>query len=263
MSYNFLRSDNTTPVTVNDEQIDTSQFSVGLVGLNATDYGLTVARNTVHMLENFASDTPPANPVRGQIWYDTSADELKVFSDNAGNTKVLVSIDPTSNGDIEPLSNGVSNIGSPTNKFNVVYANVFDGVATSARYADLAENYKADKEYEPGTVVIIGGSEQVTASKEMGTLDVFGVVSTKPGVLLNADIGNEDGVYVPVALAGQVPVKVDCAVTKGQRLIASDKEGFATVLTEDMLSMINPLAIIGRALEDSNTGTVLAAVGAK
>ena len=46
-----------------------------------------------------------------------------------------------------------------------------------AQYADLAENYKADANYEPGTVVAIGGNAEVTAVNEAGSA-VVGVVST-------------------------------------------------------------------------------------
>ena len=55
--------------------------------------------------------------------------------------------------------NGVGNIGSATTYFNTVFAK-----ATSAQYADLAENYEADAEYEPGTVVVFGGTNEITIS---------------------------------------------------------------------------------------------------
>lgn len=95
------------------------------------------------------------------------------------------------------------------------------GVSTSARYADLAEKYLADQDYEVGTVMVVGGEQEVTASKWGDT--AIGVVSGQPGVKMNCDL--EGGTYV--ALKGRVPVKVTGSVKKGQRLIAAN-DGRAT-----------------------------------
>jgi hypothetical protein len=96
-----------------------------------------------------------------------------------------------------------------------IYANVFQGEASSARYADLAEKYLPDADYAVGTVVAIGGEKEVTACK-YGDRAV-GVVSANPAFMMNKDL--EGGVYI--ALKGRVPVRVVGAVAKGQRLIAS------------------------------------------
>jgi hypothetical protein len=97
-----------------------------------------------------------------------------------------------------------------------IYASLFQGTATSARYADLAEKYLADQEYEVGTVVIVGGTAEVTASS-YGELAI-GVVSANPAFMMNKDL--EGGTYI--ALKGRVPVKVNGAVKKGDRLVAGD-----------------------------------------
>lgn len=95
-------------------------------------------------------------------------------------------------------------------------ANIFNGTATSVQGADLAEKYLADKEYEVGTVLIIGGEKEVTASVWVGQRAV-GVVSDKPGLIMNEDL--EGGTQV--ALKGRVPVKVIGQVKKGDRLVAA------------------------------------------
>jgi len=91
---------------------------------------------------------------------------------------------------------------------------LFQGVATSARYADLAEKYLADKEYEVGTVLMVGGDAEVTAC-QVGFRAV-GPVSGKPAYMMNSEL--EGGTYI--ALKGRVPVKVTGSVIKGQRLVA-------------------------------------------
>jgi hypothetical protein len=106
-----------------------------------------------------------------------------------------------------------------------IYASLFQGTATAARYADLAEKYLADQEYEVGTVVVVGGEAEVTASS-YGELAI-GVVSANPAFMMNKDL--EGGTYI--ALKGRVPVKVNGAVKKGDRLTAGDT-GCAVVTKE-------------------------------
>ena len=99
---------------------------------------------------------------------------------------------------------------------NWITADKFIGVANEAYFADLAEKYLPDADYEVGTVLTIGGEKEVTAST-YGDLAI-GVVSDKPAYLMNKDL--EGG--VAVALKGRVPVKVIGSVRKGQRLVATD-----------------------------------------
>ncbi len=97
-----------------------------------------------------------------------------------------------------------------------ITANIFNGTATAARYADLAEKYLADQEYETGTVVMIGGEAEVTACSTGNR--AIGVVSSNPAYMMNSEL--EGGTYI--ALKGRVPVKVIGSVTKGDRLTAGD-----------------------------------------
>jgi hypothetical protein len=97
-----------------------------------------------------------------------------------------------------------------------IFANHFRGIASQSFYADLAEKYLADAEYEVGTVVSVGGEKEVTASKYGDR--ALGAVSGKPAYMMNSEL--EGGTYV--ALKGRVPVKVVGAVRKGQRLVAAN-----------------------------------------
>lgn len=94
-------------------------------------------------------------------------------------------------------------------------ANLFNGTATAARYADLAEKYLADKEYEPGTVVAVGGDAEVRATV-FGDRAI-GVVSTSPAYMMNSEL--QGGTYI--ALKGRVPCKVTGSVRKGDRLVGT------------------------------------------
>lgn len=94
-------------------------------------------------------------------------------------------------------------------------ATIFRGTATAALFADLAEKYLADDEYEIGTVVCVGGEAEVTACN-LGDR-AFGAVSGSPAYMMNA--GLEGGTYI--ALKGRVPVKVIGPVRKGDKLVAA------------------------------------------
>jgi hypothetical protein len=96
-----------------------------------------------------------------------------------------------------------------------ISANLFQGTATAANYADLAEKYLADQEYAPGTVVKVGGDAEITAAG-YGDLPI-GVISTNPAFMMNKDL--EGGTYV--ALKGRVPTLVYGPVAKGDQLIAT------------------------------------------
>jgi hypothetical protein len=98
-----------------------------------------------------------------------------------------------------------------------------DAGAIITNDADLAEKYLADAEYEVGTVVMVGGEAEVTASVQGAR--AIGVVSENPAFMMNSEL--EGGTYI--ALKGRVPVKVFGPVTKGDRLIA-DNNGCAMAL---------------------------------
>ena len=131
-------------------------------------------------------------------------------------------------------------------------AGTITATATQAQYADLAENYEADADYEPGTVLVIGGESEVTISDEPGSYKVIGVVSTDPAYLMNSQANG-----VAVALRGRVPCKVVGVVKKGDVLIASDTPGHAMIAADPQ--SLSPLQIVGRSLEtktDAQPGVV-------
>jgi len=157
------------------------------------------------------------------------------------------------NNSILPSSNASINIGGTgTNYWNNVYAVNFLGTSTTAKYADLAERYSSDANYEPGTVVDFGGDREITLSNINGSQYVAGVVSTNPAYMMNSDA---DGLYI--ALVGRVPTKVTGRVRKGQMMVSN---GDGTARSEN-----NPImgSVIGKALENfaGGTGVIEVVVG--
>jgi hypothetical protein len=148
-------------------------------------------------------------------------------------------------------TNAVGNIGQTDNRFNTVFA-----TATSALYADLAENYTADQDYAPGTVVVFGGEKEVTTTTITHDTRVAGVISTNPGYLMNA--GSEG---LPVAFTGRVPCQVRGPVNKGTVLVTSDTPGVAEALVN---SLFSPGCVLGKSLEtiaDNSIKTIEVVVG--
>ena len=129
-----------------------------------------------------------------------------------------------------------------------------DGSRLKATYADLAEYYKADADYEPGTVLEFGGEFDVTIAQD-STRRVAGVVSTNPAYLMNDGLKGEN--VVAIALAGRVPCKVRGIVRKGDLMIAAGS-GFARAEYSPILG-----SIIGKALEnfDGVEGVIEVAIG--
>jgi hypothetical protein len=157
---------------------------------------------------------------------------------------------------VNGAGNAVGNIGSSSSYFNTVFAQ-----ATTALYADVAERFASDEIYEPGTVVELGGSAEITRVQHDASDTVFGVISTRPAFTMNGGAGDND-THPPVAMTGRVPVKVTGIVNKGDRLISAGA-GVARAAQPGEATSFN---VIGRALSSKSTveaGTVEAIVTIK
>lgn len=396
MAYTIVKSDGTPLTTIADGTINTTSTSLGLPGRNYAGYGQALDTNFVHLLENFADNAPPPNPLRGQLWFNTNDGVLYVCpSDGEANALAWLALTSTGSGGStsfgavtisgnasannfsatnevtanaftasflsisananianasitnanigtltttaittgsattagtltgvwtidgsaggngasavvfntggiyinnsgnmygirtdkymwangEPISfegtYGNSNVAAylPTYNGNILTvrtqatvittgANTTAGTITGnwtlsagsrlqATYADLAERFASDKVYEPGTVVQLGGEQEITAVQYELSEDVFGVISDTAAYLMNAGAG-DDATHPPVAMSGRVQVKVIGTVAKGQRLVSAG-EGLARGAKTGEASAFNT---IGRALENKTSTDV-------
>jgi|694.fasta_scaffold08191_2 hypothetical protein len=80
MAYQINKTDGTIVATVADGQIDDRSTAITLIGKNYSGFGEIFNENLIQLLENFADSTPPDNPIRGQIWFDSSQSKLKVYN---------------------------------------------------------------------------------------------------------------------------------------------------------------------------------------
>lgn len=160
----------------------------------------------------------------GMIWQE-STDRFKFLTSSSATSTTTV-VTNTTLADIEAATAHVT--------------------ATQAQYADLAELYTTDANYEVGTVLVFGGKEEVTQSITKLDHKIAGVVSTQPAYLMNKD---QKGNTVAVALRGRVPVNVIGPVRKGDLIVSSDTPGVG----EAHPGVTNCVYVIGKCIEDDDT----------
>ena len=380
-------SESPNQYTVQDGVINT-QTDLSFIGKGYAGYGESIAENFLHLLENFSNSTAPTKPIKGQLWFDSANNRLKVYtgadfvpsggnvpyqatepsainqgdlwidSDTGqlyfynGSSSILVG-PPSSTGstngfvyetilDSGDVSRNITkwynddtliaiisdnsftpkstipgfttirtgitlnsstnvlegsligdvtgNADTATEATNVtvsanntanetVYLTFVDGAtgtqgietdtgltynpstnvltttASSAQYADLAEIYESDAEYEVGTVVIFGGDKEITISKEGNDTRIAGVISENPAYLMNAGATG-----LPVALMGKVKCKVVGHINKGDMLSSHPTHHGVAKKTHDP----RVGEVIGKALEDYDSeeiGTINIVVG--
>ena len=228
----FKVNDGGTTTTV--MTIDGSESRVGIG---------TTTPSTKLQISGTTTSTAFAGPLTGNVTGN-------VTSSGANTMGTLVLSDQLTTQEIVPDTNTTYDIGTSLKKYNTVFAK-----ATSAEYADLAEIYETDAEYEVGTVVVFGGDKEVTISIEGNDPRVAGVISDKPAYLMNSESAGQ-----PVALMGKVPCKVVGHIVKGDMLSTDpNNHGVAKKTHDPQVG-----EVIGKALENYDSeeiGTINIVVG--
>ena len=151
---------------------------------------------------------------------------------------------------ILPDADATYDIGSSSVGYNTVHAK-----ATSPQYADLAEKYETDSNYDVGTVVIFGGEKEVTQSTISNDTRVAGVISEDPAYLMNDKSEGQ-----AIALVGKVKCKVHGMVSKGDLLTTCGTHpGYAQKAISPVLG-----SVVGKAMEnkeDAGESVILISVG--
>lgn len=286
--YTITNRDGSIEWEINENAPDNTVCSVSLFGRRQTDYGSLMAENLVHMLENFAHTTAPANPLKGQFWFDKTDDTLRIFNGSIWSTIITVSENGglikgnqlvATTTTLPPLvvssTSKVNNLNADlldgyhahlTNANSVpvrdtsgdIFANFFRGTATASLYGDLAERFEASEPLEVGDVVTLGGEKEIALAVDSDF--VLGIISGEPGVRMNEGAG-DDTTHPFVAYKGRVPVKVVGKISKFAPLYLSEVPGHL-----EARKRYATQPIIARALaakEDTGTGTVMVVYGVK
>ena len=249
-TFTVYKADGVTQANIDAGAIDVSSITsgtsaIGIATTNGNAY-VTVG-GTANVLVVSTNSANVAGTINATGNITTSANLVATGNIIAGNFSAAGTV--TLGNILNANANGVGNIGNATGYFNTIFAK-----ATSAQYADLAEYYEADNTYEPGTVVMFGGSKEVTIAAT-GTNSVAGVISTNPSYIMNSGLEAEH--VAVVALTGRVPTKVVGAVKKGDMMVSAGN-GRACASASPQIG-----TVIGKALNDfdGTEGTIEVVVG--
>jgi len=80
MAYTINKTDGTKLIALRDGTVDIATTDLALFGKGYAGFGERLNENFVKVLENFANTTAPANKIKGQLWYDTLANQIKVWN---------------------------------------------------------------------------------------------------------------------------------------------------------------------------------------
>lgn len=218
--------------------IDGSESRIG-IGTTTPTTKLQVTGTT--------TSTAFAGPLTGNVTGNVAGN---VTSSGANTMGTLTLSGTLTTEGILPGANTTYDIGSSILQYNTVFAK-----ATSAQYADLAEKYESDADYEVGTVVIFGGEKEITKSMISNDTRVAGVISEEPAYLMNSKSEGQ-----AVALVGKVKCKVHGVIKKGDLLTTCARHpGCAQKALTPVLG-----SIVGKAMEnkdDAGESVILISVG--
>ena len=194
MAYTIVKSDGTVLTTIADGTINTSSTSLGLPGRNYAGYGQSLDTNFVHQIENFADSSPPANPLRGQLWFNTNTSTLLVCpADNTTNANAWLTLAQSGGSGNTTFGSVVVTGNLQANNIQALNNSNADSIST--RLLSVSANATIANANVTGTGVIanlstanISSGSAVTAANITGTWTVTGGLSGNSLVVANGNI---------------------------------------------------------------------------
>ena len=249
-----MACDGNTEVTINDTSatfagnvVVTGQLTVNGTTTTVNSSNTTIADNLIELNTGISASSNDAGLI---IERGSTGNNAAIIWDESTDTFAMCLT----------TSTAADKSGGITVSVGTLVANL-TGTATAAQYSDVAERFASNEALTPGTVVALGGAEEICKVNEEGSDEVFGVVSSKDqaAFMMNGAAG-DDNTHPYVAMTGRVDVKVIGTVSKGDRLISASVPGYAKAAQKSECTAFN---VIGRALTSkttTGTGSVLAAV---
>ena len=249
-----MACDGNTEVTINDTSatfagnvVVTGQLTVNGTTTTVNSNNTTIADNLIELNTGISASSNDAGLI---IERGSTGNNAAIIWDESTDTFAMGLTTATA----------ADKSGGITVSVGTLVANL-TGTATAAQYSDVAERFASNEALTPGTVVALGGAEEICKVNEEGSDEVFGVVSSKDqaAFMMNGAAG-DDNTHPYVAMTGRVDVKVIGTVSKGDRLISASVPGYAKAAQKSECTAFN---VIGRALTNkttTGTGSVLAAV---
>jgi hypothetical protein len=196
MAYTIVKSNGQVLTTIADGTINTSSTSLALPGRNYAGYGQYLDTNFVHAIENFANASPPANPLAGQLWFNTNSNTMYVCPIDGASSSNWLALTSTASGGtttfgaVTVTGNLSSNNAVISN--NISASNITVQLATVQNTATIANaNITTANIGTLNTTVITTGSA-TTAGTITGTwtLNGTGTANSVAGTVLYMNSGN-------------------------------------------------------------------------
>ena len=228
MAYQIYKTNGDLFTTVLDNQIKSDVAPISLVGKNATNYGTALNTDLVRMLENFTNSTSPTNPLKGQLWFDTStgAGVLNVYNGTGWKSISSVTNSPSNSAPSNPTvgdlwfdtTNQQVNIYSGSAWVLVGPSSTslsgLNGFKTSSFTTGGSTKYFADV-YAAGTRVAIFSKEDVSGTGFTGFNNI------KAGLNFNTSIAEmaSNGIYnvrnLTIGIGSGDPIKLSYSSDNG------------------------------------------------
>jgi 3-keto-L-gulonate-6-phosphate decarboxylase len=189
MAYTIVKSDGTILTTIADGTINTTSTSLGLPGKNYAGYGQPMDTNMVHQLESYANTSPPANPLRGQLWYNISDSVLYVCpADGETNGSNWSAISLTAAGNVTTFGN-IAITGNVTSN-NITAVNNSNANAVTSGYLTVTTSANiASANITNGNITNLRTGNITTGGNTIpgtitGTWSVYGTGGTNGDALI-------------------------------------------------------------------------------
>lgn len=270
MAYTVNSNDKT--IVIEDGTINT-ETPLSLIGRDYFGYGTEIAQNFVDLMQNFAGDNPPADPVTGNGWYNTSNNTFNLWNGAEWNGTTFNNYTVYDNNDdphnvfVIMSNNIVVCVMSADEEFILNNTVDYNNTMTEMLYNSWGSTpikkgininpteedvgFSAFKLHGTATTAEYADVAELYSSDQEyapGTVVKLGgsaeVTQTTTALCDNvfgvvstnpAYLMNStmEGTTVAVALAGRVPCRVIGEVRKGQRIVASETPGVARIATEN------------------------------
>lgn len=272
MAYYVNKTDGTA-IYVLDGTKDTTSTSLTLIGRLATNYGEIQNENVLHLLENFALGTSPAHPITGQLWYDTTTQNLKVYNPDAAwdtvGAVIYGNVDLSGNLFIGPNNFQIQDIGGNVSLTNFVsngniflYSNVSGTLTKSlvingvTGLVEVISNATADmgvttKSYVDHLVDISSSGANVALAANVAVINanLAARISAEDSLRANIEAATVDiSLRDTITRVNSINSAIDTAITSNVSVIDADLVAKSNQIKEVEIQMLANINLVNNSL---------------
>lgn len=222
MPYTINSSNGTIITDLLDNNIDRTTLDISLFGKNSSNYGELINENFVKLLENFANDEAPRSPIRGQLWFDTSENVLKIYNGNEFKIFARPFVSPT-----QPAT------ASGDFWFNTTTKQLFFNDGSGLRLAGpIYTQEQGVSGLEISTIFDINGQKHTIIKLKIGNI-LIGIFNQSNEFSLGNDLGDTN--ILKSELNNKLTVNGVIIIPKGFKVLDTDFKFHGTALKAENL----------------------------